>query len=190
MSGVTVEKKMNALELSGFVLGIVRGNAFRLLLMVLVAAALGYAINLLRPHPLPLIYESPKERLERTVQSKAAPTAFTPKDIEKIDAQRLRELQANGALVLDARPSLFYRTGHIPGALRLSAASFEQDYASLQPRLEQAKELPVIVYCSGENCEDSELVTKALARMGFGRLYILSGGWKAWQSAGLPQARE
>lgn len=187
---VAQEKDMTSLELIRFAGCIIRENAFRLFCMLLVSSSLGYAINRVRANPLPLVYQSPQERMERIAQQKADPVTTISPTIEKIDVGHLRELAADGASLLDARPSLFYKSGHIPGALRLAAASFEEDYARLQPRLQQGKDRPIIVYCSGESCEDSELVAKALARMGFSRLYILTGGWKAWQNAGLPEDKE
>lgn len=92
-------------------------------------------------------------------------------------------------LVLDARPENFYRFGHVPGALSLPRDEFEKGYTQLTKKLEANKRQPMIIYCSDESCEDSELVYKALTNLGYTQVSIFRGGWDAWTKAGLPEEK-
>lgn len=87
-------------------------------------------------------------------------------------------------LVLDARPEIFHRLGHIPGALSLPRDDFENGYKSLQSRLEGDLRQPIVVYCSSASCEDSKLVKDSLAQLGYQRVSIFPGGWSEWTGAG------
>lgn len=96
---------------------------------------------------------------------------------------------AGEALVLDARPEIFHRLGHIPGALSLPRDAFEVSFARLLPQLEKqiAGRPPLLLlYCQSASCEDALLVANALARNGFSRLAIFQGGWDEWERSGLP----
>jgi len=103
---------------------------------------------------------------------------------------RLREfrsgVESKSALILDARPSVFFEQGHIPGALNLARDDFARDYRRLSPRLKAATDKPIIVYCSGGECHDSRLVANALLTLGFSDVRVYTGGWEEWQGAGLP----
>src|SRR5690606_30147899 len=90
--------------------------------------------------------------------------------------------QTGEGIVLDARPEVFHRIGHIPGALSLPREDFENAYASLKEVLEVDKEQIIVVYCSSMSCQDSELVRRALTALGYSRVAILTGGWAAWRA--------
>lgn len=89
-------------------------------------------------------------------------------------------------LVLDARPELFHRIAHIPGAKILPRDDFEAAYPSVESALRQARHL--ILYCASVTCEDAELVRKGLHKLGYKRISIFNGGWSEWTSSGLPEA--
>lgn len=162
------------------------------------AVALGLGLNYLRVHALPLVYVSPAVRLQQSVARLASdlstlPTPPSPAPsevvlpVETVDLDHFHALtESPDAVVLDARPELFYRVGHIPGARSLSRAAFEQDYAALRPTLEAQREKTLAVYCTGGPCEDSHLVASALQRLGYPHVVIYLGGWEEWQAAGLP----
>lgn len=92
-------------------------------------------------------------------------------------------------LVLDARPEIFYRFGHVPGALSLPKDEFEKGYAKLKTTLESDMSQPIIVYCTDESCEDSEWVYQALTNLGYSQVSIFRGGWDAWTKAGYPEEK-
>jgi rhodanese-related sulfurtransferase len=100
--------------------------------------------------------------------------------------QRLAE---PGAVLVDARPEIFHRFGHIPGALALPRDEFEVYYPKHRAKLEPYKNQEILVYCQGSSCEDSHLVASALTKLGYTRLAVFVGGWNAWTQQGLPQEK-
>jgi len=91
--------------------------------------------------------------------------------------------------VFDARPEVFYEMGHVPSALSLPREDFEKAYTSLRAKLETDKQRPIAVYCSDEDCEDSEMVGEALRNLGYERATVLKAGRSQWDLAGLPEVK-
>lgn len=91
-----------------------------------------------------------------------------------------------GILFLDARRSSVYQEGHIAGAR--SFPIWED--AVVTPRIEALAgegrdgDLPVVVYCSGGNCEDSHMLCERLFGLGFNNLLVYHDGWPDWQKRG------
>jgi len=141
-----------------------------IVLLLFASLAAGLASNGLRPHPLPLVYV-------------ATPPVVEGSDLDLGHFEAL--VAAGEGLVLDARPELFHRVGHVPGALSLPREDFDAAYARLGQRLEHFRAGPIAVYCSDESCDDSRFVQMRLQRMGFRRVVVFPGGWDAWTNAGL-----
>lgn len=140
-----------------------RGDLRLLAGLFLAALATGLLANGLRPTPLPLAV-SPTEPLPTVLHAEV-------------------QLVAQGSqpgLLIDARSATFYRLGHIPGALNLPRKTFNDDYARLQAQLKSAPRL--IVYCSGESCEDSDWVAQALRQRGHPNVHLYPGGWEEWRN--------
>jgi rhodanese-related sulfurtransferase len=167
------------------------------MLGVLAGAALGAGmfINQCRDEPLPLLYRSKAERLQlavaKVVGAEAVHTAALPvAPLQDISLESFRVFVAEKrGVVLDARPEIFYRLGHVPGALALPRDDFEKSYARLKETLGNHRTQPLMIYCAGGACEDGELVRDALARLGYAHVAIFRGGWTAWKQAGLPDEK-
>ena len=170
------------------------------------AIAIGVLYNNFRERPLPLIYATKAVRLERAVValSGSGPTGVPnaiERDVraqtdlpiaspEEIDLTEFQErLTKPGVVLLDARPEIFYRYGHIPGALPLPRDEFEIYFPRIQSTLNGSKEREILVYCQGSDCEDSHLVAAALARLGYSRLGVFTGGWNVWTQRRLPEEK-
>ena len=95
-------------------------------------------------------------------------------------------VETRSTLIFDARPSIFFEQGHVPGALNLARDAFARDYRRLAPILKSATDKPIIVYCSGGDCHDSRLVANALLSLGFNKVRVFTGGWEEWLKARLP----
>jgi rhodanese-related sulfurtransferase len=89
-------------------------------------------------------------------------------------------INRDDALVVDVREPAEYGAGHVLGAKNLPLARVATSGADLAKR----KEKPVIVYCETGNRSTS--AAAALRKLGFTRVFSLSGGMKAWREAGLP----
>jgi len=100
------------------------------------------------------------------------------KDIGTLETTRL--MNAGNAVLLDVREPKEYEGGRLPKAIHIplsQLAGRAQELAKLTGR-------PVIVYCERGN--RSRMAGGQLAKQGFADLYNLSGGFRAWQGAGLP----
>ena len=89
------------------------------------------------------------------------------------------------AVFVDARSTSAYEDGHIPRALHLpphaSADSSRQTLASYPA------DTRVVTYCSGGGCRGSYTLAKRLVKESIrSEVYVLTGGWPAWQAAGFP----
>jgi rhodanese-related sulfurtransferase len=74
-----------------------------------------------------------------------------------VSITQVREfIRTKRGVVVDARPAVFHRLGHLPGAVslpkeRLSPASIAE-FAGQHA----AKAIPLIVYCSDAECDDAQ----------------------------------
>lgn len=172
--------------------GVVLVDVADFCVLALVSMAAGLLINAARHPPLPLVYRTPGERLHAAVtRLKAEEPQTAPEEgpqVVGLDDFQAFALEHRG-LVIDARPALIYGLGHVPGAINLSRIDFDADYRRLGPTLGARKADPVAVYCSGADCQDSQLVAKALQALGFKRLFVYTEGWEEWTQTGLPQEK-
>lgn len=147
-----------------------RGRAFpRALAIVLLGVGLGLVGNLISPRGLPLV--TPPKRI--------------PKPEEFISLEKAKELWSSGtALFLDAREPADYAAGHIGTALNLPALSFERHFGDVAPLITPAS--PLVLYCDGQECDQSHRLAESLRRLGYTNSLILSNGWTVWRQAGLP----
>jgi rhodanese-related sulfurtransferase len=137
--------------------------------------------------PLPMVFQTPEQRFDAELTTLVAAPPFKIAPAATIGLDEFRSAVDNkSALILDARPSVFFEQGHVPGALNLARDDFAHDYRSLSDVLKAATDKRVIVYCSGGECHDSRLVANALLSLGFGNVSVFTGGWEAWSAAGLP----
>lgn len=156
--------------------------------VVPVAAAVGFGVNLLRTEPLTLHYLPPSERIERAAQrlTPATVPSVTGDVGAPVTLDEMRSLVAASDVVLiDARPEIFWRLGHIPGALSLPRETFEARAAELKARLDGTPDARIVVYCAAASCEDATMVVNGLRRMGYANVRRFHGGWAEWERAGL-----
>jgi rhodanese-related sulfurtransferase len=82
-------------------------------------------------------------------------------------------------LLVDARSASSYQREHIPGAFLLNEDGWHEllpnVLGSLQP------DQPIVVYCDSRVCQSSHKVAERLREAGLGPVFVLQGGWKAWQ---------
>ena len=156
-------------------------------LIAIASIAAGLVTNRLSYRPLPIVYQTPEQRFdaELTTLVTVPPFKIAPAAIVRLPEFHAA-VEARNALILDARPLVFFGRGHVPGALNLARDDFARDYRHLSPVLKAAIDKPIIVYCSGGDCHDSRLVANALQSLGFSDVSVFTGGWEAWSAAGLP----
>jgi rhodanese-related sulfurtransferase len=155
-------------------------------LLAIASMTAGLVVNRFS-YRLPLVYQTPEQRfdVELTTLVAAPPFKIAPAATVRLPEFR-SAVETGSALILDARPSVFFEQGHVPGALNLARDDFARDYRHLSPSLKSAADKPIIVYCSGGDCHDSRLVANALLSLGFSNVSVFTGGWEAWSAARLP----
>ena len=152
--------------------------------------ATGVILNEMRPQPFPLVYSPPASRLDQAVEKLGE---GRPRPLPKEGDVSLEEMQkiidGRAALVLDARPEIFYRVGHIPSAFSLPRDDFENGYRVLARALEAHRDQVLVVYCSGSDCHDSQMVGDALRRLGYAHVRLFRGGWAEWEVENLTEEK-
>ncbi len=97
-------------------------------------------------------------------------------------------LQSHGALVLDARRTSVYEQGHIAGSRPFSIWESDIDdkvnklYEERSDPRDQLK--PILVYCSGGDCEDSHMLAQKLWGIQFNNVYVYKDGFPDWVKRG------
>jgi len=113
---------------------------------------------------------------------------FPPKPDEpliEISGDDVMWLYAAGTRFLDARRTSVYEAGHIAGALNF--AVWEGDVDEKVARLVEDgtdPEMPIVVYCSGGNCEDSHMLAQKLWGMFFNNVLVYRDGYPDWTRRG------
>ena len=94
-------------------------------------------------------------------------------------------LVAHGALVLDARRTKDYVAGHIAGARSFPVWESDID-ARVTALVGEGRDgtIPVVLYCSGGDCEDSHMLAQKLYGAGFNDLLVYRDGWPDWVRRG------
>jgi rhodanese-related sulfurtransferase len=95
-------------------------------------------------------------------------------------------LHARGALFLDARRSRDYAQGHIAGSLAFPIWESEVVKARIEALVAEGRDgnLPVVLYCSGGDCEDSHMLAQSLFGAGFENLLVYRDGFPDWIARG------
>jgi rhodanese-related sulfurtransferase len=117
-------------------------------------------------------------------------TVHPDKPYIEIAFNDVKALHDKNALFLDARRTSVYEQGHIPGARTYSV--WESDIDEKVNKLfnergdPAAQALPLVVYCSGGDCEDSHMLAQKLWGIQFNNVYVYKDGFPDWQQHGAP----
>ncbi len=104
-------------------------------------------------------------------------------EISGDDAIRLRDA---GVPFLDARRTSDYEEGHVAGARPFSAWESDVDEKVMALLAERDGQEPLVVYCSGGDCEDSHLLAQKLWGAGFNDILVYRDGYPDWVKRGGP----
>jgi rhodanese-related sulfurtransferase len=102
----------------------------------------------------------------------------------------VKTLHGRNVLFLDARRTSVYEQGHIAGARTYSV--WESDIEDKVRKLfdersdPRDQSLPIVIYCSGGDCEDSHMLAQKLWGIQFNNLYVYKDGFPDWQQHGAP----
>lgn len=91
-------------------------------------------------------------------------------------------MQSSPVQFVDARAQHEFAASRIPGAVHLSPDMFAMGAPATALALDRS--LPIVVYCTGGQCESSLLVAIRLREMGYGQLSVYEDGFEGWTKAG------
>jgi rhodanese-related sulfurtransferase len=104
--------------------------------------------------------------------------------VKQVDIDQYRKMPRSSHLLIDVREDHEWAAGRAEGAIHLSKGTIERDIESTVPD----KSTEMVLYCGGGF--RSALVADALQKMGYTGAISLDGGWRAWNAAGLPTAKD
>ncbi len=100
------------------------------------------------------------------------------KEVGTLEATRL--MNSGNALVLDVRANGEFSGGRIPKSKNIPLAEIDKRI----DEIDKFKDKPVIVACATSSRSGSAV--RLLKQRGFTDVYLLAGGFSAWQQASLP----
>ncbi|HEY8490188.1 MAG TPA: metalloregulator ArsR/SmtB family transcription factor [Dehalococcoidia bacterium] len=100
-----------------------------------------------------------------------------PGELSREELQR--RVERGDVLLIDVRPSVEYRAGHLPGAVSLPLEELPARLGEL-PRDRQ-----IVAYCRGRYCLMADEAVALLRRHGFDAVRV-EGGWPEWHAEGRP----
>lgn len=121
---------------------------------------------------------------ESAAQGAAAAAEAKPMPEGHITIEQASALYDQQAFFVDARRKEVYVEGHVAGAFRADMASFRDSTPPWVTGL--PKDMLMVVYCNGGDCDESEHVAQLLNGSGFTAVYIMHDGFPGWKAAGLP----
>ena len=110
--------------------------------------------------------------------------AHPDKPYVEIKYDDVKALHDAGVLVLDARRTSIYEQGHVAGARPFSVWESDIDdkvrklFDERSDPAQQAQ--PIVVYCSGGDCEDSHMLAQKLWGIQFNNVYVYKDGYPDW----------
>ncbi len=87
-------------------------------------------------------------------------------------------------ILVDVREDNEWARGHIAGAVHLGKGIIERDVEQAVPD----RNAPLVLYCGGGF--RSALAADNLQKMGYTNVISMDGGWRGWNEAGYPTAKD
>lgn len=168
-----------------------------MILLLALAAGLGIGSQFVRSDSLPLLKDWSEVRQEQN----------TERGITSVTAQEAFELwQNDAAYFVDARSSMSFIGGHVPGAVNCYPKADDQSAQPLSdvlPMLDEQQEeeacgpgeaggfnapdlprdKPVVVYCDSLSCGLSDIVAEAMHKAGY-QVKVMPDGIEGWMNVG------
>lgn len=153
----------------------------------LTLAVVGFGSCIQTSEPEATVQPDPAPENGSPTQDKPAEPASEASPVMEADATRVFALREQGrALIYDVRLPLYYKLGHIDGAILFYPKPFDEAFEREKPRMEKALSdgKTIILYCGGADCNDSHIVARMIAERGI-PVTVYSGGWAEWKVIGI-----
>jgi rhodanese-related sulfurtransferase len=108
----------------------------------------------------------------------------------EITSAQAKALFDNGAIFIDARRSAAYREGHVRGSRSISVWESDAD-EKVKAFYDEGHDAgaPIVVYCTGGDCEDSHELAQKLWGVTFDNVCVYRDGFPDWERRGWPVSR-
>lgn len=139
------------------------------------------------PEP-PVEPTAPPEETKPKVEPKPeAPEPPERGEVTSIGIDQIFPLRMEDkALMVDVRPVLLYKLGHIDGAISMPVADFKNSFPKVKPQLDAAVAAGkvIITYCQSESCPDASSAGRYLAAQGYD-VSVYRAGLSEWKAVGV-----
>ncbi len=97
-------------------------------------------------------------------------------------------LHGGGVPFLDARRTAVFVEGRIAGARSFPVWESAVAEAAIKGLFDEGYDVsaPLVIYCSGGDCEDSHMLAERLHGYGFNNALVYTGGFPDWEKRGMP----
>ena len=159
-------------------------------ILLILSAVVGLAANAISPNCIPYIGEY---RKLSSGNGPIVPPEAAPDDPPFVDIQIAQlEFGTHSSIFVDAREPEDFECGTIPGSInipfeRLPGENIPQYLDSALNHV--GKDTPMIIFCSGEECDLSLHLARNLANLQYTKVTIFFGGAREWEKAGLEMER-
>jgi rhodanese-related sulfurtransferase len=158
----------------------------RSVIILVVTAAAAAVANLINPNAIEWVGHWPDPTESDTIW--LSPSYMPEEDPSTIAlGTAFERFLSEEYVFVDAREPEDYELGHIKGAISLPFDSFDDYWEQAQPQM--PVDTPVVIYCSGSECESSlNLARYMVEELGYQRekVELFFGGWRAWYNNRLP----
>ncbi|HEX2897730.1 MAG TPA: rhodanese-like domain-containing protein [candidate division Zixibacteria bacterium] len=160
------------------------------IVLLFFSIVLGLGVNVFHPHKIPFIGEY---RELSSGEGPIIPPSASEGDppFIAIDVAQM-EHQMGGTMFVDARDSLEFNCGTIPGSINIpfDYLPAENLAAYIDSSLGRVpKDKPMIVFCSGEECDLSLHLARNFKGFGYTQVSIFFGGAREWEKFELEMER-
>lgn len=166
-----------------------KSTIVQFILLLAISAAVSIGVNAVSPNGIDLIG---KYRDLSTSEGPIVPPTAEPNDPPFIDINVAQMEHAAGqAMFIDARNPEEFECGTIPGAKNVPFEMLPEGDLGVyfDSVLAVPKDHPLIVFCSGEECDLSLHLGRNLKMLEYTNIMIFFGGAREWQKFGLDVER-
>lgn len=129
-----------------------------------------------------------------SVATQAAETPASLAGATVVTAEKVKDLQGKGAVVVDTRVANEYAEAHIKGAISVpykeksaKAPNFDPSQDSFDlSKLPSDRNAVIVMYCNGGECWKSYKASKVAVDAGYKKIHWFRGGFPEWKSKGFP----
>jgi len=98
--------------------------------------------------------------------------------LKYISVEKAKDYYDSGALLIDARTTGEYRSGHVKGAISITRLLFERQYKAHEKTIMTTPN--VVFYCNGTYCPKATDIAKRVKLKGKEHVMVFTGGWDEW----------